>query len=329
MMDLALQNSKRSAINWLGQRCFAQDGVFRRAVRIVITFSAVAVSCVGVHADSNGGHAKTAPIDSALAAVQSLDPVTPVEALRRGAKAYYAGNKAEALRPLQYAADNGQAMAAWKLGRMYAYGDGVAEDDLKAFHYYSRVAREHSGDSPRSSSAPFVANALVELGNYYLTGIEGSPVQPNRARALEIFTYCASYFGDADAQYHLGLYYLQQSKLNEGQAGERNRRLAARWLKLSAVKGHIFAQAKFGELLYNSDSYQTVKNMGIRWITLAQKQITADLQRRLPHNKKQFEEIAALHEKVWAEVGEQERRDAVDWASAWLARHASTQTAQN
>src|SRR5579863_7639469 len=35
------------------------------------------------------------------------------------------------LTSLQYAAEGGHPIAQWKLGRMYADGDGVAQDDLR------------------------------------------------------------------------------------------------------------------------------------------------------------------------------------------------------
>src|SRR5215218_7733749 len=59
------------------------------------------------------------------------------EALRSGVRDYNAGNKAVAAQALEYAATQGDALALWKLGRMYADGDGVPHDDLKAFEYFS------------------------------------------------------------------------------------------------------------------------------------------------------------------------------------------------
>src|SRR5882724_6641528 len=42
------------------------------------------------------------------------------------------------LTSLQYAAEGGHPVAQWKLGRMYADGDGVTQNDLQAFDYFSR-----------------------------------------------------------------------------------------------------------------------------------------------------------------------------------------------
>src|SRR5580700_7478619 len=55
---------------------------------------------------------------------------------------------ASSFNSLQYAAEGGHPIAQWKLGRMYADGDGVAQDDLRAFEYFSRIANAHAEDSP-------------------------------------------------------------------------------------------------------------------------------------------------------------------------------------
>jgi TPR repeat protein len=67
--------------------------------------------------------------------VTAATPVTPMEAFRSGAHFLKAGEKAKAVNSLEYAAEKGHALAQWKLGRMYAEGDGVTQDDLKAFEY--------------------------------------------------------------------------------------------------------------------------------------------------------------------------------------------------
>ena len=63
---------------------------------------------------------------------------------------YNAGDKAGAVKALEYAAQQGHTLARWKLGRMYADGDGVPQDDLKAFEHFSRIADESPDESPNS-----------------------------------------------------------------------------------------------------------------------------------------------------------------------------------
>src|SRR4051794_22768904 len=106
---------------------------------------------------------------------QPLAPVTTYgsarEALRDGMRDYNAGDKAGAAQALEYAATQGHTLALWKLGRMYADGDGVRHDDLKAFEYFSKLADENADESPDSPNASVVASAFVSLGSYFLTGI--------------------------------------------------------------------------------------------------------------------------------------------------------------
>ena len=107
---------------------------------------------------------------------------------------------------------------------MYADGDGVKRDELRAYQYFRAVADAHADDVPGTPEARFIANAFDALGTYYLAGIPNTQVKADPDRAREMFAYAASYFGDPDAQYHLGRMYL------DGSAGLREPRQAARWL---------------------------------------------------------------------------------------------------
>lgn len=227
------------------------------------------------------------------------DDLSPMEALRAGARQYYSGDKAAALGSLQYAAENGQPMAAWKLGEMYAKGDGVQEDDLKAFQYYSQIVREHGEDRPDAPDAPFVSSAFVALGSYYLNGIEGA-VPKNEPRARQIFTHAASYFGDADAQYELGRMY-QNS----------NSRMAVRWYNLAALKGHVGAQARLGETLYSIGSSEKKKARGLMWMTVARDQASGS----------DASWVNSLHEQYFAVSPEPVRQMARSLADGWLQQN--------
>lgn len=228
-----------------------------------------------------------------------------VEALREGTRAYYAGDTATALGGLQVAAEKGHPAAQWKLGRMYADGDGVAEDDMKAFEYFNQIVAVHAEDSPSSPQAPFVSNAFVEIGGYYLTGIANSDVQPNVTRAREIFTYAASYFGDALAQTRLGELFL------DGIGGEKDPRQAARWFLLAARKGQIDAQVTLGRMLVAGDEIEPNPVHGLMWLTIALK--SAQQTGRVTPD------IRAAHEEAFALASEDVRRRATQLADQWLA----------
>ena len=176
----------------------------------------------------------------------------------------------QTLTTLQYAAESGHPVAQWRLGRMYASGDGVIRNDLRAFDYFSRIANAHAEDSPSAPQAAIVANAFVALGRYYLDGIPNSRVKPDAARAREMFSYAASYFGNADAQYDLARLYLN------GVGTARDTRYGTRWLGLAAQKGQHQAQALLGQMLFNGDQLPKQSARGLMWLTLARDSAAPD-----------------------------------------------------
>ena len=197
------------------------------------------------------------------------DVAIPVAAGQPGAaatlkKAIPPATPDTSLTSLQYAAEGGHPIAQWKLGRMYANGDGVAQDDMRAFEYFSRIANAHAEDSPSAPQAAIVANAFVALGRYYLNGIPNSKIKSDPDRAREMFSYAASYFGNADAQYDLARLYLKSAGTSRDDF-----RYAARWLGLAAQKGQHEAQALLGQMLFNGDQLPRQAARGLMWLTLA------------------------------------------------------------
>ncbi len=185
------------------------------------------------------------------------------DALRSGVRDYNAGDKVGAVRALEFAAGEGHALALWKLGRMYAEGDGVPHDDLRAFEYFSKIADENADESSDSPNATVISSAFVALGQYFLEGIANSYVRANAARAQEMFHYAASYFGDPNAQYSLARLYL------DGTGVDRDARQAARWFNLAAEKGHYPSQALLGHLLLTGEGVPRQRAKGLMWLTLA------------------------------------------------------------
>jgi TPR repeat protein len=189
----------------------------------------------------------------------------PRQALREGLDSYLSGNPKNSVEALKYAADGGESLARWKLGRMYADGDGVARDDYRAYEYFSQIVADYNDDDPRGRESALVSSAFVALGVYNLNGIANSRVKANPERAVEMFQYAATNFGDANAQYNLGRLYL------DGSAGiDKDTRQAARWLSLAAEKGNPPAQALLGRLLFNGqDGVLRQRARGLMWLTLA------------------------------------------------------------
>jgi TPR repeat protein len=249
---------------------------------------------------------------SALDASKRDEPLTklsPMEAFRAGTRAYFAGDKSTAFQSLLAAAERGHAIAQWKLGRMYAEGDGVAKDHMKAFEYFSQIADAHADDNPVGPEARFISNSFVALGAYYLSGIPGTGVGSNTRRALDLFTYAATYFGDADAQFELGRIYLTDKGV------ERSASLAARWLGLAARKDHIGAQATLGEILFRGKGVPRRPAEGLMWLELAKSQVDG---------AQNAAWILLSHEHAFAEATSADRERAFELVEIYRKRVANS-----
>jgi TPR repeat protein len=189
-------------------------------------------------------------------------PLTPLEAFRSGTQALRQGKTDQALMELEYAAEQGVPGAIWKLGRMYADGDGVKVNKARAYEYFRRLTTMHGDDSAAAPNARFLANAFVTLGLYHLEGVPGTlKADPNVAR--EMFRYAASYFADPEAQYYLGQLYLS------GKGAPKDAIQAARWLRLAANKGDHRAQALLGGMLFKGDQVSRQAALGLFWLIIA------------------------------------------------------------
>lgn len=180
-------------------------------------------------------------------------------------EAFDSGRDEATRKALEDAARGGDVTAAWKLGRIYADGDGVKQSDLRAFEYFRGIAKEHAGMVAGSAEARFVASAFVALGEYYLKGIPNSDIKPDADHAREMYSYAASYFGDPDAQYYLGRMYL------DGKPTGEDMDEAIRWLSLAANQGQYRAQAVLGALLFTGLVVPRDGAQGLMWLMLAQK----------------------------------------------------------
>jgi len=190
-------------------------------------------------------------------------PATPIEALRSGTQALRAGKPDQAVTSLEYAAEQGMPGAMWKLGRMYADGDGVDQNKMRAFEYFRELTKTYAYEPPDSPQSRFVASAFVALGHFYLEGIPDSAVKADPVVALDLFRHAATYFGDPEAQYYLGRLYLY------GNGIPKDGVQAARWLRLAATKGQRNAQALLGSMLFKGQGISRQAAMGLFWLTLA------------------------------------------------------------
>lgn len=228
------------------------------------------------------------------------------QALRVGVAGYRSGDMKSSVEAFKYAAAGGNPLARWKLGKMYADGDGVPRDDAKAFDYFSQIVQNYDEDDDNRHDISVVSNAFVAIGVYSLNGIPNSEIKPSPARALEMFQYAALSFGNADAQYNLARLFL------EGASGvPKDPRQAARWLSLAAEKNHCAAEALLGHMLFNGfEGFAQQRAKGLMWLTLARDAV---------HDTKEAKDqwVLDLYSKAFSQADDNDRQAAL----AYLDEH--------
>jgi exopolysaccharide production negative regulator len=188
----------------------------------------------------------------------------PHQALEAALEDFRAGHAASSIEALKYAAAGGESLAQWKLGKMYADGDGVPRDDYKAYRYFQQIVDKYDENNANWRENSVVASAFVEVGVFELKGIAGSDLKADPEQAMRMFRYAATNFGDPDAQYNLARLYM------DGAGGlTKDNRQAARWLYLAAEKGHVESQALLGHLLFSGNGVAVQRARGLMWLTLA------------------------------------------------------------
>jgi uncharacterized protein len=211
-------------------------------------------------------------------------------------KAPLKSDSATAIDALKIAAEGGELLAQWKLAKIYASGEGVPRDDLKAYEYFSQIVTSYDEDSPDRRDAAIVSSTCVALGVYSLNGIENSAVVADPERALRLFQFAATNFGDANAQYNLA------RMLLDGAGAGKDELEALRWLSLAAEKGHVQAQALLGQLLFSGrKGVRPQRARGLMWLTLAR-------DAAVDSNKDKW--IIELYEKAVASANDSDRNDA-------------------
>jgi uncharacterized protein len=260
------------------------------------------------------GEAETKP-ESALQALPSPGISVPDLGLKKSMRegwhgflqSYKSGDKAKARVILEKEAQSGDILALWKLGRMYADGDGGDVDHYKAFQQFSKIADTRGDESRDSPYASIISNALIAVGHYWSVGIPKSPVNANQAQAAHAFKHAASMYAHPEAQYQLARMLLDNS------LGKPDPRMALRWLNLAAEKGHVQAQAVLGRMLYLGESTQRQTLTGLMWLHVARSQAEPTRDGW----------VLDMHSKAFAAASEEERMAVEKRAQRFLRQTAA------
>jgi TPR repeat protein len=250
---------------------------------------------------------------NAVPEIPGVGPVAPPQepaADPSGLAAFFlkmqAGDTEGAVKELESAFRNkGNIRAGWKLGRMYADGDGVPQDRIRAFEIFRVIVESQRGEVPSGPSARFIANAMVTMGLYHSTGIPNSHIKVDLVRAFDAFHDAAINYADADGQYHLALAY------RDGQGVVKNPALASKWFYQAAIKGQYEAQAEFGRLLVQGFGQAIPRDVakGLVWLKIA-----------LETAPQGAPGIQELYSSAWKQATDRERSDAEVLFEQWKKR---------
>lgn len=225
----------------------------------------------------------------------------PFDLFKFGFSAYQEGNKGDAVEAYRYAAEKGHSGARWALANMYAYGDGVEENDYEAFKIYDQIARQ--GIVPGSVDTGYFIDALLALAEYYRHGIPDSPIGVDLVQARQLYFHAASAFGVPDAQFELARMML------EGHGGGGDVGQAKKWLNHARKAGHAGATALLGHVMF-------IEGHAVRGLAY----MTAGLEKADEAEKIW---IRTLHEQAFSISGEQDRRTAIALAEDLMAQEAN------
>lgn len=254
-----------------------------------------------------------APNKAYAAEDNDISFASPLAAYHQGMGAYRAGRIDLALPALQFAARRGVLGAMLHLARIYENGlkssagktQFVAKDDAKAFEYYRLIASRFGQIGAHHPAAKYVSAAYIALANYYQAGIPALKLGADPKRAADLYRYASSYFGDAQAQYHLAQIYLN------GSGVQKNPTLAVNWFYNAAKKQHALAQAKLGEILWQGEHVKRNASKALAFIQLAQNNANE-------HNK---EAIGKIYQKVFADASQPQKESAIAFAAKLDAQY--------
>ena len=204
-----------------------------------------------------------------------------IAGLQEGLDALRKGDYAVAAKELRPLADRGDAEAQYRIGLMYEFGKGFAQDKAQMMVWLGK------------SAAQGHPAAQTELGVIYATG-DGVP--QNDVKAVSWFRKGASQ-GNATAQYNLGLLYAKGTGVRNDDAQ------AISWFRKAAEQGQLNAQFKLGVAYENGEG--VTKDDVLAYANYA---IAA---------RNGYKEAAQYRDGIAAKLGAAELREGKALAAAW------------
>lgn len=183
--------------------------------------------------------------------------------LKKAKRAYRDGRYGRALKYFQRASEDGNIVADWYLGHMYANGRGVPRDDATAYTYYMRVADHYDPDEGDKQRLRITVDSMLRIADYQRTGVTSAGIKPNPQAALRSYMKLATVYGHPAALYALGVMHVS------GQGVKKNPQQGLKWLIAAARKRHAPAEAYLGELYLEGKIVRPDRTRALMWYLLA------------------------------------------------------------
>jgi len=174
---------------------------------------------------------------------------------QEASRLYQSGDVAGALKAWQSLAEAGDGKAQQRLGLMYFYGEGVAQDAARAAGWFRRAAPQGHAE------AQYILAMMLAYG----------AIKVDMREAVRWFGQAAQQ-GDARAQYELGLLYY------DGDGVAKDDTQAARWYRAAAEQGHASAQYNLGYLTHAGEGVERNLAQAAQWYLRAAQQGQAKAQ---------------------------------------------------
>jgi len=225
--------------------------------------------------------------------------------LKKAKRAYRRGNYERAYRFFRRASEDGNIVADWYLGHMFANGRGVPRDDATAYTYYSRVAEHYDPDERNQNRLRITVDAMLRIADYQRQGVPNAGIRRNPYAAMRTYLKIATVYGHPAAQYALGVMSI------EGQAVRKNPQQGFKWLIAAARKRYAPAEAYLGELYWEGKRVRGDRTRAVMWYLLARQSA------RPEENPEIYDRTLQLE----ANVSDDERIEAEARARVWDTRY--------
>lgn len=237
----------------------------------------------------------------------AVEYASPQDALVLGVEAFKDGNYADAIPPLQFAAERNLFLAQFYLARIYGDNDRPFTDHAKAYVFYQQIARDFADVEPDDERAEFVARSLVALAGYVRRGLPEISLDANRRRAAGYLEWASNYFNNEDAQFELAKMMLQESDEHREDLVRRG----LDWLSTLSQRGYAGAQAFLADLLWRGKFTKADPVRALALIAVASK--------NAPEKDRLW--IDDIYQNVYCGASEGVRRQATGLVAEWDSRY--------